>query len=411
RLRMEIAAAEEDLRQGLQAQVDLRLKEAGDRDLASRGLAEGRIGETIQRKIQESDTKREAYTAALEARLTALVDTRSREVESRLPSTLLGPTSKLPGFVEARVTEAESRLAAREDAHAGELREAQSGSAAELQVRMQAYFDQRLRETADRERETSVELLSRMKTEMDSSLSRIGESLPLQQAIRNQLAKVTEADRGERERGVEERVRQSEARLRNDFLAALHRLEVLEQNLEGRSKELRDVEASVRSDIAELDRRTAILSDRLVPVIRKTWLRIGDLEKGGGAGADSEAAMTQLRRELQRDLRRLESDIATREAGLRDRMETAIANQGRVWLTLIRQLSAVSGERREIPLPSLPAEPEPTAPAPLEDAGELDDLPELLKSRRKGPSAETPDMDDDELGSASRRRRRPSSRG
>jgi hypothetical protein len=409
-LRLQIAALEEDLRQGLTAQMDLHLREAAQRSAVAETTLETRLIESLQRKLREAETKREKDGKDQEVRLGELVEGRSRELEARMPITLLGPQSKIPGLIDARVSELEGRMAARQELNASELRSAQVAAAAELQVRLQAYFDQRLRESAERERDTSVELLARMKSEMDAALARVAETAPFKEAVAAQTQKLLERERVERDRMLEERLQRSEGHLRTDFLGAVHRLEILEQTLEARGKELREIELSVRADLAEVDRRTAILSDRLVPVVRKTWQRIGELEKGGGA-PEMEARLTQIRHDLQRDVRRLEAEMATRDGALRDRMETAISNQGRVWLTLIRQLTQLSGDRRELALPSA-AEPHEPEPQETEESEPLDDLPELLRSRRHAsrpaPSAERPGEPEDDEPSVRPRRRTPS---
>jgi hypothetical protein len=256
-----------------------------------------------------------------------------------------------------------------------------------------------------------VELLARMKSEIDASLSNLADAPKVQQALQLHAARLVAADREARDRMVDDRVRDAEGRLRSDFLAAIHRLELLETTLEARGKELREIELSIRSDLSEVDRRTQILSDRLVPVVRKTWLKIGELEKGGGP--ETEPQLAQIRREFQREVRRLEGELSARDAALRDRMETAIANQGRVWLTLIRQLSQLTGDRREGAAASLiaAATAPPAPPAAIPDPSDLDDLPALLKRRGpRGPGTAAPEQveDDEEAAERTARRRRRS---
>lgn len=415
-LRVQIAAAEEDLRQGLSAQVDLHLREASGRELGSRTEIETRFSDALARRLQEDEGKRARQLQESEQRVAQLVDAKLRELEARLPTTIVGPSSKVPALVEARVAELEGRLVARQEAQATELRDGQNAAAADLQVRLQAYFDQRLRESAERQRETAVELLARMKSEVDASLVNLADAPKVQQALQLHAARLVEADRAARDRLVDERVHEAESRLRGDFLAAVHRLELVEQTFEARGKELREIETSIRADLVEVDRRTQILSDRLVPVVRKTWLKIGELEKGG-SGADTGSQLLSARREFQRELRRIEGELAARDAALRDRMETAIANQGRVWLTLIRQLSQLTGDRRPAPrleelrLPAAPPEPAPAEPL---EGNDLDDLPALLQRRgRSAPSpapAELEGLDEEVEEPVPRRRRRPTGR-
>ena len=102
----------------------------------------------------------------------------------------------------------------------------------------------------------------------------------------------------------------------------------------------------------------------------------------------------QLRREFTHDLRRIETDLADRTREIRERVEGTIANQGRVWLTLVRQLSQMTEERRaseEARAPSLLARPR-NAPPPEDLDRELDSLSELTRSGTPGddPPETTP---------------------
>jgi hypothetical protein len=85
-----------------------------------------------------------------------------------------------------------------------------------------------------------------------------------------------------------------------------------------------------------------------VPVVRKAWLKIAELQKAPPGTPGSDAELQQLRRDLHREVRRLEADLAEKTNEIRERMETSIANQGRVWLTLIRQLSQLTDDRRAL---------------------------------------------------------------
>ncbi|MCI4317175.1 MAG: hypothetical protein L3J96_01430, partial [Thermoplasmata archaeon] len=162
------------------------------------------------------------------------------------------------------------------------------------------------------------------------------------------LGRTLETLRGESQKIVDDKVAIVEDRLRTDFSEGLRRVELVEQQLNERGKELIHLEDSIRADLDELDRRTAILSDRLVPVVRKTWHRIAELEKANPNAADAEVKFNQVRREFTRELRRVEGEVTERTAEIRNRMEGAIANQGKVWLTLIRQLSQLTEDRRAL---------------------------------------------------------------
>jgi hypothetical protein len=416
-LKAEAQAVEEELRSGLSAQLDLHLREAADREIGVRETLEGRLQESMTGKVQEIDSRRAKELKELEQRLAAMLDGRQREASDRLLALVKEQQTRLGAVVDDRVQGVESRLSNRAEARLGEIQEAQVHATADLQVRMQSYFDTRLREAQEREREKYIELMARLKGEIDASVPRMIDSPRFDAALRDRMGRSLETLRGDAQKLVEQRVLQAEERLRLDQGEAIHRLEAIEHEIAERGKEMLGLEETIRSDLDELDRRTAILSDRLVPVVKKTWLRIAELEKANPNSADTELRFTQLKRDLAREVRRLEGEISERTAELRDRTETAIANQGKVWLTLIRQLSQLTNDRRALEQARSTVEESevnPMAPeTPTSGLSGLDDLPDLLpRERSQGrlePSA-TSDIDEELDGTPRRRTRRAASR-
>ncbi|HEY6238314.1 MAG TPA: hypothetical protein VIZ68_03910, partial [Thermoplasmata archaeon] len=231
----------------------------------------------------------------------------------------------------------------------GRLTEAQEErvhALADLQVRLQSYFEQKLREESERERQKYLELLARLKGEVESSLARMVDSSRFDSSLREKIGRSLETFRAETQRTLDSRLATAGQQLKVDQTDLSERLARLDQALEERRSEIKILEETARTEIDDLDRRTQILSDRLVPVVRKTWLRVAELQQGGGTSAESEVQLNQLRRELNREIHRLDTELMERSVELRDRMEAAISNQGRVWLTLIRQLSQLTGDRR-----------------------------------------------------------------
>jgi hypothetical protein len=214
---------------------------------------------------------------------------------------------------------------------------------------MQGHFDERLREGLEREREKYLELLARLKGEVEGSFARASDPAKLEPILRERIARTIDAFRLETQRMVDARVGEAEARIAEMPSDGLRRLEQVEQVLAERESLLEQLETRIRGELEELDHRTQVLSDRLVPVVRKAWMKIAEIQKAPpGAAPTSDAELQTVRRDLHREVRRLEAELQEKTAEIRDRMETSITNQGRVWLTLVRQLSQLTDDRRAL---------------------------------------------------------------
>ena len=139
---------------------------------------------------------------------------------------------------------------------------------------------------------------------------------------------------------MEARVSDLAARLQAQNEAGTNRLSQVETRLHERETALAEVEQSVRRDLEELNRRLQVMANRMVPLVRNTWLKVDELQEGGGPSAAADQRLKESRREFTRDLRRLEGEMLEQTTELRDRMEGAIAHQGRIWLNFVRQMAA-----------------------------------------------------------------------
>ena len=81
------------------------------------------------------------------------------------------------------------------------------------------------------------------------------------------------------------------------------------------------------------------MTEKIVPLVRKTWVRIEEVEKMLGRTDESEVRLGQLRRDVGRELRRVEGELREEQAHLRRRLESSMTNQSKIWLNLVRQLS------------------------------------------------------------------------
>ena len=339
------AKAEEELRTALVAQIDLEVRELKEQGTALREEVEERVREMLQTRSQETEQRRVKEARDSEARLNLLIEGRTKDLEARVTAALADQRERTTAIANERVADAERRMAVEREARVAELAESQAQATAGLQVRLQSYFEQKLRENQEREREKYVELLARLKSEVDQSLARTIDSTRFDSAVRERVLQSLDAARPDQEKQFQTTIADAEVRLRT-------------QAEEGAAR----LERTVRDQVGDLDRRLEVLTDRMLPLLRQTWLKVADLEKGKTLPDEAETRMKDLRREVSRELRRLEGEMIEQTTDLRERLETAIASQGRIWLNLLRQLS-VEGEAI-VPHPtsrSLRRAPKPSA--------------------------------------------------
>jgi hypothetical protein len=395
------AHTEEELRAALVAQLELEVSEAKEQNSALREQIETRVRTLVDNRFADLETRRTKEVRDLEQRMGLLLDGRSKDLEQRLAQMVDGRSkdvelragiqsdvrskdveARVGGLVDARTRELEQRLtvsiegrakdtegrvtaqlnttrALLEDrlaqsakrleidreARLSEIGETHTKSLAGLQVRMQSYLDQKIREDQDRERGKYVELLARLKAEVDEALARTIDSTRFDAAVRERVARALLEVRTEQTRLLAESkaeqaraLSEVETRLRNDHGSSITRLEGIENQIRARESELSKTEEKVRHDVEDLDRRIQVMSDRMLPLVRKTWVRIEELEKTVATGA-TDARYAELRRDLGRELRRIETELHDEAAELRDRLESTVTSQGKIWLNLVRQIS------------------------------------------------------------------------
>ena len=404
-------ASEEDLRGALVAQLDLHLREAQDRDETQRKELEEKLRTAADTRIAEAEQRRAKELQEIERRLSLLIDGRSREVQEKVAAALREAEARSAGQIEEQLAALEGRLDRKVDAKLDELRDSDMHSVADLQVRLQSYSDQKLRESLDREREKYLELLARLKGETEASLGRALDATAAEKIIKDQFQRNLESFRGDIQHLIDLRAMAVEERFAREHGELTQRLEGLRTDVADRSRDNTRLEDAVRAELEELDRKIVVLTDRLVPVVRKAWTRLSELERGSASSAEADLKYAQLRREFTHDLRRIETDLADRTREIRERVEGTIANQGRVWLTLVRQLSQMTEERRaseEARAPTLLPRPR-TPPSSDQVDRALESLADLT---RPGTSDDSPIEDDSEETetNARRRSRRPASR-
>jgi len=351
---------EEEMRAALVAQIDLELREAQEQGTTLREEIEGRVRDLLKERNTEVEQRRQKELRELEQRMGLLVDGRTKDVESRLQAAGTDSREKFAAALEERIAQAEKRWAVNGEARLSETAEAQTQALAGLQVRLQSYFEQKLRENQEREREKYVELLARLKSEVDQSLAKTIDSNRFDAVIRDRVARGLESSREDHEKTIRAAVGEAEVRLKSQQEEGVVRLERLEAKIQTRETDLLRIEQTLRTEVDDLDRRIQVVADRALPLIRRTWLRVSELEKEGGpASAEAENHVKELRREMTRELRRIEGELLEQTGDLRDRLETTLASQGKIWLNLLRQLQAASAGllRSESEMPARPVRP------------------------------------------------------
>ena len=379
------ARAEEEVRAALVAQLELEIAETKEQGASLREEIESRVRDVLKEREQALEQRRAKDVRELEQKLGVLVDGRSKDLETRMSSAIGGVQDRALGAADERLAQLERRLSIEQEARAAEVAESQTQSLAGFQVRMQSFFEQKLRENQERERDKYVELLARFKGEMDQALSRTMDSGRFDAAVQERVARAIAQARADQEKAIGEHVTEAELRLRVAQDEGVARLEQVESKLEAREAEVSRVERTLRHDLEELDRRVEVLTDRMLPLVRKTWVKVGEMEKGGPvpvAGEDDR--VKELRREIAREIRRVEGEMLEQTSELRDKLESTLQSQGRIWLNFVRQLSA-AGEEMSPSGPSLArgnARRAIRSPVPAPDDDVLD--ADLTESGRLG---------------------------
>ncbi|MGA9044222.1 MAG: hypothetical protein ACLPP2_02995 [Thermoplasmata archaeon] len=331
-----------DLEQRMGLLVDGRTKDVETRLQATNAEVREKLATALKERGTDSDQRRGKELRDLEQRMGLVVDARTKEVETRLQLANAEVREKLAAAQEARVTQAEKRWSVDGEARIAETAEAHTQAIAGLQVRLQAYFEQKLRENQEREREKYVELLARLKAEVDQSLAKTIDSTKFDAVIRDRVNRGLEAAREDQEKSIQAAVGDAEVRLSSQQEEGVVRLERLEAKIQTRETDLLRIEQTLRHEVDDLDRRIQVVADRALPLIRRTWLRVSELEKEGPGAAETEAHLKEFRREMSRELRRVEGQLLEQTGDLRDRLEATLASQGRIWLNLLKQLQSAS---------------------------------------------------------------------
>jgi len=336
------AKSEEDLRTALVAQLDLELLESKEQGTALREEIEGRVRAILDGRLAETDQRRAKEVRELEQRVGILVDGRTKDVEEHLTAALGSEANRLAASSDDRVAHVERRLAVERDARIAELNEAHRAALAGLQVRMQAFVEQMVRENQAAEQEKYIELLARLKAELEESIAGTIGSAEFEARLKERVTHAVEGVRTDQRGALARAVAEAEERLRAQGDGALARLAEVEQHLGSREDDLATLEGRLRDEIEELDRRVMVVNDHVLPIVRQTWLKLTEHEANVRA-KPSEAQLLGVRKELMDEVNRMRDELAETAADLRDRLETSVQANGRIWLNLLRQVPGEGG--------------------------------------------------------------------
>ena len=329
------AKSEEDLRAALVAQLDLELLEAKEQQTALREQVEARVREILDSKFTDGDERRAKEVRELEQRIGILVDGRTKDLQEQLSAALANEAKHLAASTDDRVAHVERRLTLERDARLAEINEAHRSALAGLQVRMQAFVEQMVRENQATEREKYVELLARLKAELEGTISGILASPEFDARLRDQVGQQVTGTQAAQRASIDQAVADAEARLSVGAEEVLGRLAEVERQIHQREGDLETVEGKLREEIADLDRRTTVINERVLPIVRQTWVKLTEHE-AAVRSKPSEAQLSAMRKEISEELHKAQEEFARQNADLRGRLETAVQRYGRIWLNFLR---------------------------------------------------------------------------
>ncbi|HEV2519250.1 MAG TPA: hypothetical protein VGX00_01335 [Thermoplasmata archaeon] len=340
-----LQSAVEETRSALTSQLDRHLRDAADRELTVREATEGRLKESLLTRFADAEEHLAEAAALTEERLAGQLEQRHQETKAWAMGLQEQAEGRMNAALEQRLAALDEQWAERGQSSAAELKENYAQSVADLQVRFERHVDERIREAEEAERQKYLQLFARLKEELDTSATRRAEVVHATAAVPAAMEATLAQRHKDLQVALDHRLATTEERLHVEQSEAIQRLERLEELLGEKSDALARMEQTLRSEIRDLDHRTQILTDRLIPVVRKAWVRIAEIQRSPSPRPGAPEAPGDGRKELLAESRRLEAEMDKRIAEIRHRVESAISHQGRIWLTLVHHLKELADER------------------------------------------------------------------
>ncbi|HEV2166392.1 MAG TPA: hypothetical protein VGS23_05385 [Thermoplasmata archaeon] len=337
--------AEDETRSTLTSQLDRHLRDAADRELTVREAMEGRLKESLSNRSAEAEEHLAQAGALTEERLSGQLEAKHQEVREWVERLQADAEARGAGLLEQRLQTFEERSEARIQTQEAEIKESYTQAIADLQVRFEQHIEDRIREAEDAERDKYLQLFARLKEELDAAATKRLEAAGAGTALPKGLDAAIALRQKEALAALDQKLATTEERMQVVQSESVQRLERLEELLGEKSDALARLEQTLRNDLDDLDHRTQLLTDRLVPVVRKAWLKIAEMQQAAPSGPGSTARVDDSRKELLAETRRLEAEMEKRIGEIRQRVESAISHQGRIWLTLVHHLKELAEER------------------------------------------------------------------
>jgi hypothetical protein len=150
-------------------------------------------------------------------------------------------------------------------------------------------------------------------------------------------------------------IRMVDGRITRTLLRSLERQrEVAEEkfrqlasDIELRRAEMEGLDASLREQLDVIDTKVRVLTERVVPLLRRTLERVGEVQEAVRSGSP-DAKIAKVREEFRREIQRIEEQVVGPMREVLDRVEASLQNQDQVWSTLTEQIAALNNERRDI---------------------------------------------------------------
>jgi hypothetical protein len=109
----------------------------------------------------------------------------------------------------------------------------------------------------------------------------------------------------------------------------------------------------LRMEVRDMRERMKVFSDSTIPLLRRTWAKVEEMGNTPSPPSIREKKLTKLKAELWTELKaeimvemkRMEEDFIEHNRNILERMEGNLQTQGRIWLTLVQQMSRLTEER------------------------------------------------------------------
>lgn len=354
RVDAEAAMARGALLASAPSEVDRRVRESVRSSLHDQVQE---LADTLRVELEERFAREnQSAGAAREA-----VESSSRALENRLEerwsALLQARAADIAASLQTQIEATEARSAERAvqalDTLRQELRQVGADrevalddriakATSKLEGRLDKRLAEHLGEALESERARSVELLARMQLEIQEA-AKTADPGALEGLVAGQLAVLRGSLAEETRTTAEASARELERRLEAVRRSDVERLARLESQIGAQSEALAAAQRATRAELDETVKKVLASADRLVPVVKKTWERLQQLEAAAPGGSGLEAARAELRAEFTQEVARLDADLKSGLEAIRRDLEGAQVQQSQMWGTLARNLHDMSG--------------------------------------------------------------------